>query len=188
MREHVRWNELCQEACDLAATFDILPTAPRVAGRQMLGMDVPAPDSSLYWKRNLYLPFLDHLINEITVRVLNPKARMLAQYLLPRQLHQLDSGMEAVVFQSFNNGTADHTKDLRATEVQRWRPGWWAKWEGHEQHQKSAGLLQTLAVTGKHQYPHIFMSLSTLVTMPVSIHIASVERSFSSLRRIKTWL
>ncbi len=182
MREDVRWNELYQEACDLAATFDIPPTAPRVAGRQMLRMNVPAPDSNTYWKRNLYLPFLDHLINEITVRVLNPKPRMLAQYLLPRQLHQLNSGMEAVVFQSFNNETADHIKDLRATEIQRWR----AKWEGYEQHEKPGGLLQTLDVTDQHLYPNIFMALSTLVTMPVST--ASVERSFSSLRRIKTWL
>ena len=40
-------------------------SSPRTAGRQQHHNNVPADTPSAYWKRAMYLPFLDHLVKAI---------------------------------------------------------------------------------------------------------------------------
>ena len=52
--------------------------------------------------------------------------------------------------------------------------------------QKPQTLLETLNVTNQDLYPNIYAIFIVLITMPVSL--ASSERSFSAMRRVKTVL
>jgi hypothetical protein len=49
--------------------------------------------------------------------------------------------------------------------------------------QKPQTLLETLNVTHQDLYPNIYAIFTVLITMPVSL--ASSERSFSAMRRVK---
>ncbi|CAC5356095.1 unnamed protein product [Mytilus coruscus] len=55
------WDELFEKAVQVADTVEEVPTMPRGAGRQRHRVSVPAEMPSQYWKRAMFLPFLDHL-------------------------------------------------------------------------------------------------------------------------------
>ena len=71
------WEALMEKATGIAAAYNIDPSIPSRTGRQQHGNNVEAGTPSAYWKRAVYLPFLDHLVNEI-----NEKAQLLAPGIL----------------------------------------------------------------------------------------------------------
>ena len=54
---------LVDQARELGSLYDVTPSKPRTVGRQQHRV-VNAETPSQYWKLAMYLPFLDHLINE----------------------------------------------------------------------------------------------------------------------------
>ena len=54
-----------EKAIEIASDYDIDPSWPRTTGRQQHHNNVPADTPSAYWKRAMYLPFLDHLVTEV---------------------------------------------------------------------------------------------------------------------------
>ena len=69
------WDELFEKAVKVADTVEEVPTMPRGAGRQRHRVNVPAETPSQYWKRAMFLPFLDHLIQELTRRLVSNEER-----------------------------------------------------------------------------------------------------------------
>ena len=55
----------------------------RPAGRQQHRNNVAANTPSAYWKRAMYLPFLDHLVTEINEKLVVPLPGFQAQLLIP---------------------------------------------------------------------------------------------------------
>ncbi|CAC5386793.1 unnamed protein product [Mytilus coruscus] len=68
------------------------------------------------------------------------------------------------------------------SEVKRWQ----RRWSGPDVIEKPKSLMSSLAVTNKELYPSIFAIFSILVTKTVTS--STTERSFSALRRLKTYL
>ncbi|VDI46911.1 Hypothetical predicted protein, partial [Mytilus galloprovincialis] len=64
------WTALFEKAVKVGEEFEIPPSIPRRAGRQMHRQNHPINDPSEYWRVSLYLVFLDHLVTEITSRVI----------------------------------------------------------------------------------------------------------------------
>ena len=59
------WQELYQDITNLAEKQNVLPSKPRTAGRQQHRDNVPADTPEEYWRRSVYYPLLDHIVNEI---------------------------------------------------------------------------------------------------------------------------
>ena len=55
-------------ASDIANTIGVQPTMPRIASRQEHRANAEANDPEAYYRRNMCLPFLDHLIEGIDSR------------------------------------------------------------------------------------------------------------------------
>ncbi|KAH3872727.1 hypothetical protein DPMN_035949 [Dreissena polymorpha] len=72
----------------------------------------------------------------------------------------------------------DSTRDAFAGKVRRWKVRW------NNNAHKPGTLIDTLDVTPKATYPAIHRVLAILLTMPATS--ASCERSFSSIRRMKS--
>ena len=68
---------------------NIEQTKPCTTGRQRHRDNVPGDTPALYRKRSVFFPLLDHLASEIESRIITPKDRFLAQYLIPSKLHLL---------------------------------------------------------------------------------------------------
>ena len=82
------WSELFERAKEFAAGCEIEPSVLKISAIQRNRANVPAVSPQQYWYRALYLPLVDHLIQELNDRLLNHNDRFLGQYLLPTQLEQ----------------------------------------------------------------------------------------------------
>ena len=54
------WNSLFDMAVSIADQFEIIPTIPRRTGRQINRAGHLADNSSQFWQRSMYYPFLDY--------------------------------------------------------------------------------------------------------------------------------
>ena len=72
-----------EKAIEIALDYGIDPSSPRTAGRQQHRNNVPVNTPSAYWKRAMYLPFLDHLVTEINEKLMVPLPGFQAQLLIP---------------------------------------------------------------------------------------------------------
>ena len=84
------WSELFERAKEVAAKCNIEPSVPRVSAVQRNRANVPATTPQQYWYRALYLPLVDHLIQELNDRLLVHHDRFLGQYIVPTRLEALD--------------------------------------------------------------------------------------------------
>ena len=174
------WDELFAEATAAAAEFDLVPSTPRLAGRQKHRPNVPADDPKQYWQRALYYPLLDHLIRELEDRLLSPEERFLAQYLIPHKQEGLTDEIRNRLYEAYKDDLPAADQGVFNGEITRWKTRW------AQTTDKPRSLATTLAVTNCELYANVSVCLTILLTMPVST--ASAERSFSTMRRVKTYL
>lgn len=59
-------------AVELAEKVGTVPTAPKTTGRQLHRANAPAVDTKEYYQVNVAVPFLDHIISGLTMRVSKP--------------------------------------------------------------------------------------------------------------------
>ena len=58
-----------KEACNIAGLVDATVKHPRLCGRHIYRDNNPANDTSEYFKVNVSIPFLDHLLQEFSFRL-----------------------------------------------------------------------------------------------------------------------
>jgi hypothetical protein len=98
--------------------------------------------------------------------------QFLAQLLIPINLNKLKREDELNIYDAYS---ADlQTQQEFTLEVKRWK----VRWELY--------LCGTLELVGKKWYPHLYCISKIYLTMPPST--ATTERSFSVLKRVKTYL
>ena len=173
------WDALFEEASSLADKFDLQPTMPRRAPRQQNRANLPANTPSEYWKRALFYVFMDHLIQQLDERLLGAEDRYQAFFLLPFRLQRLDDAKIASIYETFKTDIPGDFDFFKA-EVARWQLKW-----GMNANLPSS-IVETLDTTNKALYPSMHAIFLVLLTMPVAT--ATVERSFSVLKRVKTYL
>ncbi|XP_043942708.1 52 kDa repressor of the inhibitor of the protein kinase-like [Protopterus annectens] len=142
--------------------------------------DVSTATQQDYYRLNVLVPFLDHVVSELQDQLINCRERFIGQYVIPTKLPLLKEEHELALFSAFKNDLS--SLDELKIELLRWR----TKWGTAPLQSQPNSIVATLQNVNKHLYPCVHAILSVLATMPVSI--SSVERSFSALRRMKYWL
>ena len=159
------------------------PEAPRAAAgkRQTHRANTPAMTVEEFYKRNYYISFLDHVISHFENRFPQEQKHLLLAFrLMPGNIHQLTDEDRGNIKKEFlqdlpSPGTYDQ-------ELDRWQQP--AQEMGTDA--KCQQLVDLLGSTTLAQfYPNVHAVLSLLLTLPVGS--CSCERSFSALRRLKTW-
>ena len=176
-RNDSTWSDIWQSATHLTGEQDIPVVKPRTIGRQMHRSNTPAPTVEEYWHLNLFNPFIDQLIIELGERLCKPMARLKAQYLLPPHISKLSSEFWQDIKTEYSTFLPQPL--ITDAELEGWK------------HAIDSGAvkstnLQEAVFASDLMFPNIHIILKVLLTMPVST--ASAERSFSSLRRLKTYL
>jgi hypothetical protein len=170
-----------EEAVALGVRNDVQPSVQRSARRQCHRGNVPGDTPSEYWKRNLYIPFVDNLVNELNDRLVQNEHRFSAQYLLPSQIANITRTKLTELYFTFRKDLPANDNIEFQREVDRWR----ARWTDVQGKPETLG--ETLASINEPMlYPNIFKCLEILVSMPVTS--ATAERCFSVMRRLKTYL
>lgn len=169
----------------LAEKLGATITIPRTVGRQRhrAGAGVNAnTEPAEYYKINICIPFLDHIITEMETRF-KAKDQLLASplfKLIPRNLQEGDS------IQQISDKLLFWESDLPTplslvNEIRRWSLKW-----NTTANVPSTTFLETLKVTDGDEFPNIKILLKIACVLPIGS--ASAERSFSAYRRCNTYL
>ncbi|RVE42608.1 hypothetical protein evm_012749 [Chilo suppressalis] len=174
-------NEMLQNARAVAMDLNIEISVPRLAHKQTHRSNPPSDNDNEYWRRSLIIPYIDSLISSLNIRFSqeNTPAFALSKlhplYMTKTSITDLHKNAES--FQDFYN--LDITGKLNL-------------W--HNLSMKNAlsdDQLTDIEVVDLFNEANIFYhavrkALIILSTIPCTT--ATVERSFSTLRRVKTWL
>ncbi|XP_077306272.1 52 kDa repressor of the inhibitor of the protein kinase-like [Lithobates pipiens] len=188
------FSTLHMEATELASELGVELKLPRLVGRQVHRFNCNVESTEEYYRKSLYIPLLDNIINDLKTRF--PENSMQCfqiQILMPAVLFgkKMES-MVPVAVQSLSKrfhpllaeGKQKIMETLLQGEVSLWLTKWKRELSQHKEVPKT--VLEVLDLCEQDLFPTIRSLLLILATLPVSV--ATAERSFSTLRRVKTWL
>ena len=78
------------------------------------------PQNQSYWQRAVYLPLIEHLIQEMNDRLLSQEDRFLTQYLLPTIVQGLGNDVQGKMYEMYSSDLTDK----RECEMLRWKTKW----------------------------------------------------------------
>ena len=166
----------------LCATLDITPTIPRINKRQTHRSNIDASDPETYYRISIFVPFLDSFIQEINDRFLVHKD-ILSSFscLVSDFTHDENFARLAKFYEDdlIENGAYINQAQLNA-EYLLW------KREMNNSSEIKHSVLDILSKCQKDAFPNIYELLKIIAVMPVTT--ATAERSYSTLRRLKTYL
>lgn len=182
-----------KESVTLMEGVGIAPTVPRLTSRQTRRANHPSSCPEEYYRRSIYVPMLDALLADLNARFETQSVNYIYLFnLLPHRALVLNKEeidhTASMIFEKYGS-IVNIRNSILKTEIQAEIEMWKTKWVQHQQAGKELPknrVLETLAVCDEDLFPHVNRSLRILGSLPVSV--ASAERSFSTLRRLKTWL
>ena len=144
---------------------------------------VPTENTEEYYRRALAIPLADRFIAEMTFR-LNPFKKTASKLLLllPSIIcdpEYNDLNIEGLIEQYPDNLPNPDVIDL---ELELWK----RKWSKAEKSDRPASLAKANKNCDKLKFPNIFTLIKIGCILPVTS--AECERSFSAMRRLRTWL
>ena len=149
--------------------MDVEETAPRQALRQQNRQNIPSSSVSEYYKRNLTIPILDHLISELDNRFDVQCSENLLEFmkLLPFKVVNATS---LLVPDDFSNILRVYGSDLPSTssfdtELDIWQNKWSTS-PGSELAKELNSPEKVLAHTDYDYFPNIHTLMVILATLP----------------------
>ncbi|XP_053398293.1 zinc finger MYM-type protein 1-like [Mercenaria mercenaria] len=183
------WDTLYDKAVMIAADVGVEPSMARNVGRQQNRANAPAQTISAFWKVNMYLPFLDHMLTELNDRLMQANDRFKVQWLIPSQVKVQRTNLPVENCRELFRGVQANLDVDEATclrECARWRTWWTDPTLADGRPMATEDLSASLRLARKESFPNIRTCMMLLTVMPVST--ATAERSFSTMRRVKTYL
>ncbi|GBM46498.1 repressor of the inhibitor of the protein kinase [Araneus ventricosus] len=166
---------------EIAAKLDIKEEIPRVCRLQTASNNVPDSTEEEYYRRAVYVPYLDNFCNSLKERFESHKETVASlQHILPEFCTKTDFYSLEAAF-NFYEEYLSH-KEVVQSEFMSWKE----KWSQEKSENLPKTAISSLEKCDKTFFPNIYILLKLLAVVPVSV--ATVERSFSSLRRLKTYL
>lgn len=173
--------EILEEATTAAGSIDVELDLPRLTQRQQHRSNHPASSPTEYWKRSLMIPYLDSLKSSLENRFAKSNSPAFSLLTLhPFNMMKLGKGDFKASVQTFSEF---YHLDLSA-ETELWYETWESKHLDAEK-LKDMELCEVLKEADTF-FPSIKNALEISLALPCTT--CTVERSFSTLRRVKTWL
>lgn len=184
MRENIDQfsKRIFEHSSNLATKSGISITQPRISQRQQHRLNVESTSPEEYFKLTIVIPFLDHLLADLSSRF-NPHVKQAShlQSLLPSRITSTTSVSDISEAVKFYNDDLPNPMIIDE-EMHVWK----TKWLSVEAQERPKSLQDCLKVCSKTTLPNIFCLLKLFSTLPVSS--CSCERSASTLRRLNNYL
>ncbi|GBM44060.1 hypothetical protein AVEN_223181-1 [Araneus ventricosus] len=166
---------------EIAAKLDIKEEIPRACRLQTARNNVPDSTEEEYYRRAVYVAYLDDFCNSLKERFESHKETVASlQHILPEFFTKTDFYLLEAAF-NFYEEYLSH-KEVVQSEFMSWKE----KWSQEKSENLPKTAISSLEKCDKTFFPNIYILLKLLAVVPVSV--ATVERSFSSLRKLKTYL
>ncbi|KAH7980196.1 hypothetical protein HPB49_013732 [Dermacentor silvarum] len=167
---------------------------PRNTKRQNHSYNTPAldPDPDSFYRMSVYIPLLYYVLADLKSRFNEDNFGVCGLFVfMPSQLYIITTKDEANVVTyiaqrhgKLNGRHAPITASVDEAELRIWREKW--KRESAEGADIPLTAVEALYMYDGEMFPSIKTLLQIMTTLIVSV--ASIEWSFSTLRRLKTWL
>lgn len=156
--------------------FDINIKVPRLANKQEHRTNVITDSAESYYRVSLYIPFLDSFNQQLNDRFLAHKS-ILSNFLCLVNDKENSDECFKVLLKTYK---VDIEADVHSAL------GEFALWKQQIKSKPITNVVSALAECNENIYPSIYTLLNILASLPVTT--ATSERSFSTLRRLKTYL
>ena len=178
------FNIWFQDGVRIAEEIGVDITVPRLVGRQAhrpnatTGHSTPGPEE--YYRINVAIPFIDHLEAELTTRF-NAENRVGCEIfrLVPTSIIN-DNDVQRLATKLLFWEVDIPTPSSLLPEIKQWQRYW------KNANDLPTDLHSSLQLTDSDVFPNIAVLLIIGCTLPITS--AEAERSFSGLRRIKSYL
>lgn len=177
---HKVWFTMASHVAEEEGTEE--PSIPRRCGRQTQRDNVDGETAEVYYRRALTIPFLDHLISQLKERFnSHAKTASLGLCLVPSVMATRSSDADIHRLEELYEGDLPSPLNITA-EVHQWKRKF-REWSKCDLPTSPLGALNNC---DERVFPNIATLLKILCTIPVTS--CEAERSFSALRRLKTFL
>jgi hAT family C-terminal dimerisation region len=178
------FKSVYESAVQLGDKSGTEPSIPRVCAKQTLRSNMPAKEPQLYYRSAVFVPLLDSIIHEFNERFSHMHQDIaLASKLVPSVLVKSDKCSDKdlkTLAAAFPDMPSVRTF---SSEYDRWRVKWLTE---KDTGSKILSFADALSTADADLFPNIRTVLLVSATRPSST--ASNERSFSALKRLKTYL
>jgi hypothetical protein len=165
----------------LAKQADVSLSIPRQAAHQTKRANIPSNSAVEYFRRSLYIPFLDNIIQELTDRFLGHSSTVFYLNAL------IPASIKSYSFVDVRRALDMYSKYIQSEKhVQAEYDLWKQKWLEAIENDLPANAIDALPFCSEDFFPNIRILLTITATIPVTT--ATAERTFSSLKLIKTYL
>ena len=177
------------KAIETMEKHHIVPAMPRITGTQRNRANTPADSPEQYFKRTIFFPMIDQMLTDLSTRFDRHTLNCFQLFnLLPKNVAERTS---AALIETIS---VLHTKygELVGCKSEVRMKGKILGWQQQCKNTASSGkdfpksILEAIDTCDIEIYPIVNQLLRILGTLPASV--ASAERSFSCLKRLKTWL
>ncbi|KAL4083561.1 hypothetical protein QTP88_028877 [Uroleucon formosanum] len=190
------FHKIFLEASSLAEEIGCEIKMPRRAKTQIHRNNYPATDAEQFYLRSIYVPLLDTIKSDITNRLSTDTLEAFdLRLLMPNiivKLNDIDGWDQqrisvriiavAKKFSPLFTVSENLMVDMLEGEISLWLH----KWKQQPINERPCTALESYMQCDEDMFPTIRTLMQVLATLPVSV--SSTERSFSTLRRVKTWL
>ncbi|GBN35873.1 repressor of the inhibitor of the protein kinase [Araneus ventricosus] len=176
------FKTLYAQVKEITAKLDIKEEIPRVCRLHTVRNNGPYSTEEEYYRRAVYVPYyLDDFCNSLKERFESHKETVASlQHILPEFCTKTDFYSLEAAF-NFYEVDLSH-KEVVQSEFMLWKE----KWSQEKSESLPKTAISSLEKCDKTFFPNIYILSKQLAVLTVSV--ATMERSFSSLRRLKTYL
>ena len=172
-----------QQSESMVTKLSVEPAIPRTVARQMHRNNVPAENPEEYYRRVIAVPLINRFISEMTFRFnsFNKTASKLL-LLVPSIICHRDYNHLEIT--DLTNQYSDDLPNpvIIDEELRQWK----IKWIDVKPDDRPDSLAKSIKVCDKLRFPNIFILIKIGCTLLATS--AECERSFSVIRRLRTWL
>lgn len=173
-----QFHAIFENASRCAGKHNVHITIPRICGRQTARDNHPAASAEEYFRRSLAIPFLDHLTSEIEARFSkHTVVSMKCLSIIPSCFSE-SAISDDELLEFFN----PECKTVAKAELEIWR----SNFKGQEKDLLPNSPESSLKFAKPMIFPNIRKMLVHVMVLPVTS--CEAERSFSTLRRVKSYL
>ncbi len=167
--------ELLAKACDIQLSM------PRQAAKQRNRSNVPADSAKDYYRISIYIPFIEHILQDMDTRFASHYAAVLKlSALIPKFTANYTFDDLVPALELYGCFVAE--KEIVCAEFVLWQ----TRWKEITTTPAPATAIDARLACDADLFPNIHILLTIFATTPVTT--ASAERTFSTLKRLKTHL
>ena len=171
------------QAVEISEQFEIEVKIPRTCGKQMNRANYQSESAEVYFRRRLYIPFIDHLILSLEDRF-NPSSRRVCKinsFLATNIHHKTSKELKETVreLELIYKDDLDLVHSNLLQEVEIWKIRWSQNVE-----LRPNSIIENLKVCDSSLYPGLHLILKIFCVLPVTT--CECERDMSALKREKT--